>query len=144
MSSRPPIRRAANMPRPEERKRSLQAPLWAIGIALVGYPLLRDATADKMQRNTYRNAESCACAYSPTQCSRDENSWVGPWYASRAGDRKYDDPGEGQYCRTGTSGMRFGSYGGTSGDGAVEPATGTQRGYRGGFGGTGRVRAAGG
>ena len=141
-----------------QTRRSLNAPLWAIGIALVGYPLIRDATADRMQRNTYRNLASCECAYSRAQCStNDSGQWVGPWYATDSEDRKPDDPGSGKYCSSGgyRSGYH-GGYGGWSGNSSggstaasnlggsdTGPPTGAERGYRGGFGGSGRVRAGG-
>jgi hypothetical protein len=141
-------RRPVRKPESRETRRSLTAPLWAIGIALVGYPLVRDATADRMVRNTYRNAESCACAYSPAQCStNEEGKWVGPWYASNTDDRKPDDPGSGKYCGSGSSSGYHGGYSGLSSYGSgsrdTSPASGVEHGYRGGFGGSGRVRAAG-
>jgi hypothetical protein len=147
-----------------ETRRSLNAPLWAIGIALVGYPLLRDATADRMQRTTYRNLASCECAYSRDKCSTNSSGqWVGPWFATDADDRKPDDPGSGKYCPSGRSGGYHGGYawggnssgsstGSSSGSSAgassfsggdVGPPIGAERGHRGGFGGSGRVRAGG-
>ena len=144
MSRRAPIRRAANMQLPEERKRSWQAPMWAIGIALVGYPLLRDLTADSMQRYTYRNAQSCACAYSTAQCSFEGGEWVGPWFATRASDRKYDDPGQGKDCSTARSSSFHGGYASGGPQDEITANKGSQFGRRGGFGGSGRVRGAGG
>jgi hypothetical protein len=130
----------------QEPRRSSNAPLWALGIALVGYPLLRDATADKMQRYAYRNQASCECAYSSAQCHREENEWVGPWFARDAADREPGDPGAGRYCGRTGSGFHGGYYAGGAADPGREvgPATGVRSGYRGGFGATGSVRAAGG
>ena len=95
MAQRRPTKRRKDRRTPDTRpsaprkpKRSLEGPLWLIGAAvLIGFPMVRDATADKMQRNTYANASSCHCAYSASQCRRDEDQWVGPWYASYAEDR---------------------------------------------------------
>ncbi len=125
------------------RKRSPEAPLWALGAALmIGYPIVRDATADKMARNTYANAASCACAYSESQCSASGSRWVGPWYAVAPEDRDASDPGAGRHC--GTGGSRAVYYAGRADDrDRVTPRTGVEAGYRGGFGATGRVRAAG-
>ena len=126
-------------------KRSMNAPLWALGIALVGYPLLRDGTADKMQRYSYRNQASCECAYSSAQCQREGNEWLGPWFARDAADREPGDPGAGTYCGR-LGGGYHGTYfvgGGADPGNEVTPATGVRSGYRGGFGATGGVRAAG-
>jgi hypothetical protein len=129
---------------PYKPKRSLEGPLWVIGAAaLIGYPLLRDATADKMLRNQYSNASSCYCAYSQAQCYPDGNRWVGPWYARDAEDRHADDPGAGNDCprRSSGSGGYHGSW--ARSDDGVGPRTGIESGHRGGFGGSGRVRAGG-
>jgi hypothetical protein len=136
---------AAPKMKPYKPRRSIEGPLWVIGAAaLIGFPLLRDATADKMLRNTYANSSSCHCAYSVAQCNRDGNRWVGPWYARDAADRQADDPGAGNDCqrssRSGGSGAYYGS--GRSDDG-IGPRTGVETGHRGGFGGSGRVRAGG-
>jgi hypothetical protein len=125
-------------PRSLERKRSLEVPLYLIGAAVVfGYPMLRDATADSMLRNRYgSDRQSCECDYGP-RCSYEGGQWYGPWYARNAADRASDDPGWGQcYAARGTHGTggAYASYRGP---------TGVERGYRGGFGATGRVRAAG-
>jgi hypothetical protein len=142
-----PGARPAHVRRVEpERKRSYEAPLWALGAALViGYPILRDATADRMVRNTYANSSSCVCAYSMDQCARSGDRWVGPWYAASAADRDASDPGEGRRCAAGGSGSSGGAYysGGANDRDGVGPRTGVEKGYRGGFGATGRVRAAG-
>ena len=155
-----PAKRPDYIRKTEDRKtrRSLNAPLWAIGIALVGYPLLRDATADRMQRNTYRNIASCECAYSRAQCSTNSSGqWVGPWYAADPAERKPDDPGEGKWCNSGGRGFHgsYGGYGSNSSNSGntssgsniasqdTTPMSGIERGYRGGFGSSGRVRAAG-
>ena len=149
---RRPSKRHAKPPAPAQRsppykpKRSIEGPLWVIGAAvLIGYPLLRDATADKMLRNTYSNAASCECAYSAAQCSYAGGPWVGPWYARDAEDRRADDPGAGNDCqRGGRSGGSGGYYGGSGrSDDGVGPRTGIETGHRGGFGGSGRVRAGG-
>ena len=146
MERRPSKRRpkpAAPKMKPYKPKRSLEGPLWVIGAAvLIGYPFVRDATADKMLRNTYSSAESCRCEYSRAQCDVDGGRWVGPWYARDAEDRHMDDPGPGKDCRTGRSGGSGGYYGsyGNSGDGQ---RTGIETGHRGGFGGSGNVRAGG-
>ena len=133
----------------QERRRSTEPPLWThawpFGLAavLIGFPIVRDATADKMQRKVFANQASCECAYTVVQCTRrSDGRWVGPWYATRAEDRLADDPGEGRRCETG--GRVYGSGGGYYGgayNSDVRPATGLEAGHRGGFGGTGRVRA---
>lgn len=126
-----------------ERKRSYEAPLWALGAAVfIGYPLLRDGTADRMARNTYANEASCSCAYSLAQCSRSDGRWVGPWYAVSSEDREASDPGDGRLCGGSTGGGGY-VYSNGRAPGDASPRTGVERGYRGGFGATGRVRAAG-
>lgn len=117
--------------------------LWLGVAAFVGFPMLRDATSDRMQRNRYVDEASCRCDYGD-RCdwdwSQSRAEWVGPWYASSDADRKADDPGAG-VCQTRSGGGYRGGYvyreSGYWGPASVE------RGYRGGFGGTGRVRAAG-
>lgn len=132
------------------RKRSSSPPLWerawpwwTLGAILIGFPLIRDATSDRMNRGVYPNEASCRCAYSAQQCTRGDNGrYLGPWYARDAADRRPDDPGEGNRCgtaRTGSGGGYY-SYGGND---DVRGRTGVESGYRGGFGGSGRVRAAG-
>lgn len=126
------------------RKRSIEGPLWLVGAAvLIGYPFVRDFTTDRMQRNTYANAASCECAYGHGQCQFADGRWVGPWYAVDPEDRTAGDPGQGRSCGRSRSGT--GSYGhvGSSGRDDVSSRTGVETGNRGGFGGTGRVRAAG-
>jgi hypothetical protein len=137
---KPPAPRLA----PYKPKRSIEGPLWVIGAAvLIGYPLVRDATADKMLRNHYANAASCHCAYSPAQCSADGTRWVGPWYARDAEDRHADDPGAGNSCPRSSGGSGGYYYGSGRSDDGVGPRTGVETGHRGGFGGSGRVRAGG-
>lgn len=129
-------------PQPE-RKRSLEVPLlWLAGAAFIGFPLLRDATADDMLRNRYGDLQSCECDYGGTRCTSVGGAWYGPWYARDATDRRWDDPGPGGQCRTAGSGHGGGHFGYRGGpyDGYLPP-TGIERGYRGGFGGSGRVRA---
>lgn len=130
------------------RRRSLEVPLLWLGVAaFIGYPLLRDATSDKMQRNRYGSDQfSCECDYGAGACEYQGGTWVGPWYAVDAADRKADDPGRGT-CRergTGSSGRGY-AYSGNSSvqQEAYRGPNGVESGYRGGFGGTGRVRAAG-
>ncbi|MBP3984340.1 hypothetical protein J5837_07845 [Pseudoxanthomonas helianthi] len=122
-----------------------EVPWWWLGVAaFIGFPMLRDATSDKMQRNRYADEASCRCDYGD-RCDLDWNQengpgkWVGPWYASNDADRRADDPGMGA-CRTHGGGYRSGYV--YRDDGYRGPAS-VERGYRGGFGGTGRVRAAG-
>jgi hypothetical protein len=126
-----------------KRKRSYEVPLlWLGAAAFIGFPMLRDATSDPMRRNRYMDRYSCECDYDSSRCNYDGGSWVGPWYADRASDRKPDDPGHGQ-CRSGGGG-RYGYYGGGGGGNSeYRPPTGVEKGYRGGFGGTAHVRAAG-
>jgi hypothetical protein len=139
-------------------RRSSSPPLWdrawpwysLVGV-LVAFPLIRDMTADPMQRAVFRNEASCRCAYPQATCTRDDRgNWVGPWYARDAKDRRPDDPGRGQYCYHG-GGYHGGYFSGGASGGAstastnpdVSPAARVESGYRGGFGGSGRVRAAG-
>lgn len=130
-----------------ERKRSLEVPLLWLGVAaFVGYPMLRDATSDKMQRNRYGSDQwSCECDYGAGRCNFEKGNWVGPWYAREVTDRKSDDPGRGA-CRERHAGGGYyhGGYAGAgaSDDGYRSPRS-VEAGYRGGFGGTRRVRAAG-
>jgi hypothetical protein len=143
---RPKPARPAQRTPPYKPKRSLEGPLWVIGAAvLIGYPLVRDATADKMLRNTYANSSSCHCAYSVAQCNVDGTRWLGPWYARDAEDRQADDPGPGKDCqRRGYHGGSSAYYGGSGrSDDGIGPRTGVETGHRGGFGGSGRVRAGG-
>lgn len=128
-----------------ERKRSLEVPLLWIGVAvLAGFPILRDATSDPMQRNQYgSDVRSCECDYGRDRCERHQGNWVGPWYASESADARKDDPGGGA-CRSRYSGSSY-AYGARP-SGADEGYRGPrsiETGYRGGFGGSGRVRAAG-
>lgn len=133
---RPPYIRKAE---PAKRKRSYEVPLlWLGAAAFIGFPMLRDATSDPMRRNRYADRYSCECDYDSSRCEYNEGSWTGPWYADRAGDRKSGDPGQGQ-CRSGGV-ARYGYYGGGS---EYHPPIGVEKGYRGGFGGTAHVRAAG-
>lgn len=126
------------------RKRSLEVPLlWLGAAAFIGFPILRDATADQMQRNRYGNdRSSCECDYGADRCSYVETDWVGPWYASEEANRRADDPGVGACWRRGHG---AGYYAGARrpGEDTYRGPSGIERGYRGGFGGTGRVRAAG-
>jgi hypothetical protein len=120
---------------------------WAVGaiLALIGLPALRDATADPMRRNRYFSEADCRCDYGD-RCTLEGSRWTGPWYAREAANRRFDAPGAGQ-CRSqshGSSYTRRWSSGG--GSRLPEPYHGPvaiEAGYRGGFGGTGRVRAAG-
>lgn len=110
-------------------------------VACIGFPLLRDATADPMQRNRYADERSCRCDYGD-RCRLEDGQWTGPWYARDRGDQWGGDPGAGA-CRSG-GGSRYG-YGGsrtTPAEDAYRGPASVERGYRGGFGGSGRVRAA--
>lgn len=124
------------------RKRSLEVPLlWLAGAAFIGFPILRDATADDMLRNRYSDSQSCECDYG-ARCTYEGGRWYGPWYARDADDRTWDDPGPGGQCRVGSGGHggSYYAYRGGSYDG-YRARTGIERGYRGGFGASGRVRA---
>ena len=128
-----------------ERRRSLEVPLLWLGVAaFVGYPMLRDATSDRMQRNRYGSDQfSCECDYGPGNCSLREGSWAGPWYAEDAADRKHGDPGIGA-CRERERGYYRTAYAGVPRpDPAYRSPASVDAGYRGGVGGSGRVRAAG-
>lgn len=128
---------------PPRRKRSFEIPWLTIGaVALIGVPIAMEAARDPMQRNRYPERSSCQCDYG-NRCERDfeSGSWVGPWYASNAEDRKADDPGEGACRRLYHGGGYY--YGGSgTGAGSYRGPTGIEQGYRGGFGGTGRVHSA--
>lgn len=129
------------------RKRSWDVPwMWVGAAVLIGFPMLRDATADRMLRNRYANQYSCECDYGPQRCSPVGGQWVGPWYARDLAKRATDDPGLGGTCPSrGATGGYGGTYrygSGPAPDG-YEPPRSVEQGYRGGFGGTGRVRAAG-
>jgi hypothetical protein len=127
----------------EGRKRSFEVPLLWIGFAVfAGFPILRDATSDPMMRNRYGNdLRSCECDYGRDRCERQQGGWVGPWYARDSVDARADDPGGGA-CRS--RGSRAYAYSGrSSGDDTYRGPQSVESGYRGGFGGTGRVRAAG-
>jgi hypothetical protein len=120
---------------PPPAKRSLEGPLWAVGATvLIGYFVLRDVTADRVQRNTYGSMDACACAYSQHQCRYDNGRIVGPWYALDPSERRPDDPGAGRYCGS--------TRGGGTYLGAYDSRTGVEKGYRGGFGSTGGIRSA--
>lgn len=128
-----------------ESRRGREIPWLTIGaVALIGLPILRDVTADPMRRNRYVDRASCECDYG-NRCERDyaNGGWTGPWYARDVSDRRVDDPGEGE-CRR-HYGTRYGysGYGGYGRDTGYRPPTSVESGYRGGFGATGRVRAAG-
>lgn len=134
------IQRASDAP----RRRSFEVPLlWLGAAAFIGFPILRDATADSMQRNRYgSDRASCECDYGVDRCTYTDGGWVGPWYADRASDRRGDDPGTGR-CWQGRTGGGYYAGGLRPADDAYRAPIGVERGYRGGFGGTGRVRAAG-
>jgi len=131
-----------------ERRRSLEVPLLWLGVAaFIGYPVLRDSTSDRMQRNRYGSDQfSCECDYGAGACRYQGGTWVGPWYAVDAADRKAGDPGRGA-CRTGSGGHAGHGYTYSGASSVQQQAyrgpNGVEAGYRGGFGGTGRVRAAG-
>lgn len=140
-------KRPAFIQKATQDKPSFEIPWLALGAAaLIGFPLLRDATSDSMRRNHYADRGSCECDYAD-RCTRDlaTGSWDGPWYADDAADRKADDPGEGA-CRRpggyGNSGGGYYSYG-RAGAGGYRGPVSIEHGYRGGFGGTAHVRAAG-
>ena len=123
-----------------ERKRSFDIPWLTIGAgALIGLPLLLEATREPMLRNHYADRASCECDYQQG-CGRDSasGSWAGPWYAQDPGDRRAGDPGAGACPRN--SGYH-GGYGYVYSPGRYPP-TSIEHGYRGGFGGTGRVHSA--
>lgn len=130
------------------RRRSLEVPLLWLGVAaFIGYPVLRDSTSDRMQRNRYGSDQfSCECDYGAGACRYQGGHWFGPWYAVDRADRKPDDPGRGA-CRTRGAGYGGHAYaysnGGSVQQDAYRGPNGVEAGYRGGFGGTGRVRAAG-
>jgi hypothetical protein len=129
-----------------ERKRSWDVPwMWVGAAVLIGFPMLRDATADRMLRNRYVNQYSCECDYGQQRCRREGGQWLGPWYASDPAKRAADDPGHGGTCpsRGSTGGYVGYRYVGGTSPSDYEPSRSVERGYRGGFGGTGRVRAAG-
>jgi hypothetical protein len=127
---------------PAPTKRSLEHPMWwLLGAALIAWPLLRDATATKMSRNRYANLESCSCAYSRQQCEASKDDWVGPWYPKEGETQDPGNPGRGKDCSSSSRGY-YGGFASTQDD-RVRGPTGVEHGYRGGFGGTGRVRAAG-
>lgn len=124
------------------RKRSLTVPLlWLGAAALIGYPVVRDLTADRMLRNRYSDVYSCQCDYG-NLCVQQDGQWYGPWYARDAKDRQPGDPGSGQ-CRSGTSrgghgGGYYGRYGYGNALSTYRPPAAVETGYRGGFGSTGR------
>jgi hypothetical protein len=126
-----------------ERKRSWEVPLYIVGVtSVLGFFVVRDLTADPMQRNHYgRDRTSCQCDY-PTQCRPEGDGWAGPWYARDEEDRQPGDAGPGE-CRTGSGSMRAGGYGlwGSRSDQYRSPAR-IEAGHRGGFGGSSRVRSA--
>jgi hypothetical protein len=125
----------------------LQPNVWTVGaiLALIGFPALRDATADPMRRNHYFSEADCRCDYGD-RCTLDRGRWAGPWYARDVANRRFDDPGAGQ-CRSQSHGSSASRYWSSSAvDRPLESYHGPvaiEAGYRGGFGGTGRVRAAG-
>jgi hypothetical protein len=146
VTSRKPRRNYTDLLLPDDdtgRRRSYEVPLLWIGVAaFVGLPMLRDATSDRMLRNRYGNdSYSCECDYGRDRCSYRDGQWVGPWYARDAQDRQPDDPGAGS-CRSGGGHGGY-AYSGQRGTDPYRSPTSVERGYRGGFGGTGRVRAAG-
>lgn len=125
-----------------KRKRSYTVPLLWLGAAtLIGYPIVRDITAEPMQRGGYADRYSCECDYHD-RCSYENGRWYGPWYPETAQDPR--DAQANSRCRH--SRVYYGSYGGygaTAGNrsDAEYRAPTTERGYRGGFGLTGNTRS---
>jgi hypothetical protein len=113
--------------------------MWVGAIALLGIPLVRDLSADRMVRNQYRDLESCDCDYSAARCdwNSEASRYVGPWYAATGTKPDAADPGPGRCYLPHQRGVYFG------GAGSYRPPATVEHGFRGGFGGTGRVRAAG-
>jgi hypothetical protein len=124
------------------RKRSWEVPLFVVGVgSVLGFSILRDATADPMLRNRYGYDESsCRCDYGP-ECRTEDGQWVGPWYAQETKDRQADDPGRGA-CRSGGTSSTWIRGTGQGQESYRSPGM-VESGHRGGFGSTGRgVRAA--
>jgi hypothetical protein len=122
------------------RRRSLVEPLmWVGAAALIGFPFLRDATADKMVRNEYRDRASCECDYGAGRCVGSGRHFVGPWYADAGVKPAADDPGPGM-CYRRHNGLYVSGLGGNA---DYRPPASVEHGFRGGFGSTGRVRSAG-
>ncbi|RDZ26129.1 hypothetical protein [Lysobacter silvisoli] len=122
-----------------KRKRSLEVPLlWLGAAALIGYPFVRDATAEKMVRGGYADRYSCECDYRD-RCTYEDGRWVGPWYPQNAQDPR--DADSGNRCRSSYRSTYYGGGRYYSGDPEYRAPT-QQRGYRGGFGGTGATRSA--
>lgn len=126
-------------PGPLKRKRSYEVPLlWLGAAALIGYPIVRDLTAEPVQRGGYADRYSCECDYSD-RCVYENGRWYGPWYPDKAQDPR--DAQAGNRCRHHRG--YYGGYGTASGyrsDGEYRAPT-MERGYRGGFGSTGTARS---
>lgn len=130
-------------PGPLKRKRSFAVPLLWLGAAgLIGYPIVRDLTAEPVQRGGYADRYSCECDYSD-RCTYENGRWYGPWYPQKAQDPR--DEQAGNRCRRhgGYHGGYYGGYGNAAGSrsDADYRAPTVEQGYRGGFGRTGAAHS---
>jgi hypothetical protein len=115
-----------------DQKSSGVIELVLMGAALfVGWSYTRNIQA--LRRNRYLSREDCECDYGPGACSLDNGTWFGPWYMQDAQARRRDprNPGPGRF------------FDGAGSSGCPEPS-GTEDGYRYGFGGSARRGSAGG
>lgn len=134
----------------EERKRSNVVRLALLGVVAGGVGLTALSSGTPVQRNRYASLEECKADYTEAQCNSDTpvdssrsgvvtRSYYGPWYRSDYATRSDpSDPGPGRRYTSGGIGATASGFagGGSSGPSNVE------HGSRGGFGHSGRVRAA--
>ncbi|RNF81891.1 hypothetical protein [Montanilutibacter psychrotolerans] len=127
------------------RKRSISAPLVIAGLAaVVAFPIFRDATGEEMKRDRYgADQYSCQCDYG-SRCEHADGGWVGPWYPADTGNGLSGTREWGE-CSQDTRGTNYRS-GGYYGAGRsmldYHSPVSRESGYRGGFGGSARIRSA--
>ena len=129
-----------------QRKRSLTGPLVIAGMAaVVAFPMIRDATGEKMTRERYgADHYSCQCDYG-SQCQHVDDNWVGPWRPAdqSSGLSLKREWGECSQDSDDDHYRHGGYYGAGRPVSAYRFPPSREIGYRGGFGGTAWVRSAG-
>jgi len=134
----------------QSRKRRTDS-IWLVVLGTAAAaPFIWSASLNRdMTRNLYAQREDCVADYSESECSTEQSNhrtsddyqrhrlprFHGPWFDPEARTRTKTDPGPGRFAEQHR--LSPGSSIGT----AQRPVVGNERGYRGGFGRTGSIRA---